>query len=273
MKKIIAAVDFSPASKNAAYYAADLAVQLNADLLLANVIEIPVGIGEMPETGYAIDNMIVDSEKELVTLTAELVKHVNNKIAIDTSTPIGSVSYSLHELAKRENAFCIVMGADSMTTAEHLMMKNHALAAAHSVTTPVLIIPPQTSFKEIRSVVLASDLKGYENISTLQVLKNLLRLFKVKLDVLNVVEGDQPASESVTGSRTLLNELCEFNPEYHFINNDDIKQGIEDYVDRNHSDLLITMPGRHGLFNGLFHKSESKQLIRQPHVPVLSIYK
>lgn len=273
MKKIIAAVDFSPASKNAAYYAADLAVQTNADLLLVNVAEIPVGIGEMPGTGYVIDKMFADAEKELRALSAELAKHVDDKIKISTSAPIGSVTHSLHELAKKENAFCIVMGADSMTAAEHLLVKNHALAVAHSLTTPVLIIPPQTSFKEIRSVVLASDLRGYENISTLQVLKNWLRLFNVRLDVLNVVEGAEPTSESATCSRTLLNELSEFNPEYHFIDNDKVKQGVEDYVDQNHSDLLVTMPGRHGFFNGLFHKSESKQLIREPHVPVLSIYK
>jgi nucleotide-binding universal stress UspA family protein len=273
MKKIIAAVDFSPASKNAAYYAADLAVQINADLLLVNVVEIPVGIGEMPGTAYVLDNMIADSEKELQTLSAELAEHANNKIKITSSTSMGPVTHALHELAKKENAFCIVIGTDSMTAAEHLLVKNHALAAAHSVTTPVLIVPPQTSFKGIRTVVLASDLRGYENIITLQILKNWLRSFKVKLDVLNVVQGGQAVPENVTGSRTLLNELFEFNPEYHFIDNNKVNQGVEDYVDRNHSDLLVTMPGRRSFFNGLFHKSDSKQLIREPHVPVLSIYK
>jgi len=273
MKKIIAAVDFSPASINAAHYAADLAAQINAELLLANVVEIPMSMVGMPETSYAIDNVIQDSEQELLVLSTELTEHTNNKVKITTSTPAGSVAYSLQELAKKENAFCIVIGTDSMTAAEHLFVTNHALAAAHGVNIPVLIIPPHTSFKEIKSVVLASDLRGCENIRALQILKEWLRAFNIKLDVLNVVDGVQPTSEGVTYSSTLLNELSEFDPEYHLIDNDKVKQGVEDYTDQHHTDLLVTMPGRRGFLNGLFHKSESKRLIQRPHVPVLSIHK
>jgi len=273
MKKIIAAVDFSSVSKNAAYYAADLASQINAELLLANVVEVPMSMVGMPETSYAIDNVIEDSEQELLQLRTELAKHVNDRVKITTCNLAGSVAYSLQELAKKENPFCIVVGTDRMTAAEHLLVRNHALAAAQSVNIPVLIIPPETSFKEITSVVLASDLRGCENIRALQTLKDWIRPFNIKLDVLNVVDGVQPTSEGVTCSRTLLNELSEFNPEYHFIDNNKVKEGVDNYIDQHHSDLLVIMPGRHGFVDGLFHKSESKRLIQNPPVPVLSIHK
>jgi len=273
MKKIIAAVDFSSVSKNAAHYAADLAAQINAELLLANVVEIPISMVGMPETSYAIDNVIEDSEQELLLLSTELAKYVKGRIKISTCNLAGSMAYSLEELAKKENAFCIVIGTDSMAAGEHLLVRNHALAAAHGVNIPVLIIPPETSCKEIKSVVLASDLRGCENIRALQTLKDWIRPFNIKLDVLNVVDGTQPTSESVTCSRTLLNELSEFNPEYHFIDNNKVKEAVEDYIDQHHSDLLVIMPGRHGFLDGLFHKSESKRLIQRPHVPVLSIHK
>src|ERR1700693_2298281 len=113
MKTIIAAIDFSPASRNAACYAADLALRVNAELLLVNVVSIPVTIGEVPESGYVLDKMIDDSEKELLTLSTELAKRVKNKIKIRASTPVGSVAYSLQEQAKAEKALCIVMGTDS----------------------------------------------------------------------------------------------------------------------------------------------------------------
>lgn len=271
MKLIIAAVDFSPASLNAAYYAADLAVQINAELLLVNVVELPVTIAEFGESGYAWDKMIDSSEKELLTLRNELTKHVNNKIEINITVPVGSVAYSLQEEAKRERAFCIVMGSDSMTAAEHLLVKNHALAAIHSVSIPVLIVPHGMLFKDIRKVVLAADLQDFENSNTLNFLKEWLRIFKAKLDVVNVVESSQPPPETVTGSHTLQYELSEFDPEFHFIYESDLKQAIEGYIEQNHPDLLVTMPGKYGFFTGLFHKSQSKQLIRQPHIPVLSI--
>jgi nucleotide-binding universal stress UspA family protein len=48
MKKIIAPVDFSVVSKNAALYAANMAAFLNLPLVLMHVTELPVSYGEVP---------------------------------------------------------------------------------------------------------------------------------------------------------------------------------------------------------------------------------
>ena len=48
MKTILVATDFSPAALNAANYAADMALAINADILLLHVYQIPVVYLEVP---------------------------------------------------------------------------------------------------------------------------------------------------------------------------------------------------------------------------------
>jgi nucleotide-binding universal stress UspA family protein len=272
MRTIIAAIDFSPASRNAAHYAAHLALALNAELLLMNIVQVPVILTEVPFPASVFDEMVDDSGRELLQLKDELTKEVGNKIKIRTETPVGTVSHSLQEAAKEENAFAIVMGEDNITIVEHLFNEDHVLAAVNRISIPVLIVPERTAYKTINRVVLATDLREPGNLKPLQILKEWLKIFKSKLDIVNVVKKSQPQPENVTGSISLQNELEQFNPQFHFIYEDKIKEGIDDYLKQNLPDLLVTIPGKYGFFSGLFHESKSKQLIRHPLIPVLSIH-
>ena len=271
MKTVIAAIDFSPASRNAARYAADLAVSLKADLLLVNVVEMPVTIGEVPQSGYALDQIVNDSERELIMIKDELVKYVADKIDVDITVPVGSITYSLQEEARQENACCLVLGTDSLTPAEHLLIKNHALATVRSVSVPVLIVPPGSSFTTIKKIVLAVDLNNIEKIPGLNSLKEWMKAFSADLDIVSVVKGGESKAIAVARSHALKHEFAEFHPEFHFIYEDEVKKAIDTYIQKNDPDMLVTLPGNYSFFSGLFHKSQSKRLIRETRIPVLAI--
>ena len=50
MKTIIAPTDFSTVSANACFYAANLAADIKADLVLLHIMELPVSVAEYPVT-------------------------------------------------------------------------------------------------------------------------------------------------------------------------------------------------------------------------------
>jgi len=272
MRTIIAAVDFSPASKNAAHYAAQLAQALNAELLLINIVPVPVVIAEISVSASVFDEMVDDSEKELLKLKDELTREVANKIKIRTEMPVGSVSNLLLEATREEKAFAIVMGTDATTGIGHLFNEDHALAAINRIPVPVLIVPEQTTYKPIKKMVLAVELTESDRTTPLRILKEWMNILKPQLDIINVTQNSQFKPESIGSSIVLQNELEYFHPKLHFIYEDKIKKGIDDYIEQNHPDLLVTIPGDHGFFSGLFHQSKSKQLIRHPSIPVLSIH-
>jgi len=50
MKTIIAPVDFSPVSYNACIYAAHMAQDIKAELVLLHLMELPLAVAEFPVT-------------------------------------------------------------------------------------------------------------------------------------------------------------------------------------------------------------------------------
>ena len=66
--------------------------------------------------------------------------------------------------------------------------------------------------------------------------------------------------------------LVSLKPNYHFITDKDTDEGIIDFAEKNHIDLLIVLPKRHGLLDKLIYKSHTKQLVMHSHVPVMALH-
>jgi hypothetical protein len=66
--------------------------------------------------------------------------------------------------------------------------------------------------------------------------------------------------------------LKEFSPTYHFIENESFTAGINLFSEKNHIDLIITMPKKHGFFDSLFKKSHTKKLAFHSHLPLMVMH-
>ena len=73
MKTILMATDFSPAALNAANYAADMALAINADMLLLHVYQIPVTFSEVP-VAVNPEDMQWNAENEINKLKGQLIQ-------------------------------------------------------------------------------------------------------------------------------------------------------------------------------------------------------
>ena len=85
-------------------------------------------------------------------------------------------------------------------------------------------------------------------------------------------EGKNFKPETPEESMMLHSLLEDLNPHYHFIDHVDIEEGINDFVETNGIDLLITIPKKHKLLDSLFKNSSTKQLVTQSHVPVMCVH-
>ena len=103
MKTVIASTDFSAISLNAVNYAADLAVAINAELLLLNVVQIPVTIIEVPLTEMEYREMTEDASEDLAKLGDDLCMRTKDRINIHGKTMIGSVEHELKKYANIKN--------------------------------------------------------------------------------------------------------------------------------------------------------------------------
>ena len=71
MKTLLVATDFSPAATNAANYAADMALAINATVVLLHVYQMPVIYLEVP-VAYTEEEMRRDAQKNINRLKGEL---------------------------------------------------------------------------------------------------------------------------------------------------------------------------------------------------------
>ena len=105
-------------------------------------------------------------------------------------------------------------------------------------------------------------------------IKKLVKEFGAQLHVLHVnTDKDKMISdERIEGSEWLRDMLEEVKPEFHFMNKENIEDAVNEFAEKNNLDMLIIIPKKHGLLEGLFHKSHTKKMAMYTHVPVMSIH-
>jgi nucleotide-binding universal stress UspA family protein len=66
--------------------------------------------------------------------------------------------------------------------------------------------------------------------------------------------------------------LQDLHPRYHFLQKEDVVDAITEFSETNNLDLVIVIPKKHKLLEGIFHKSSSAGLVKHSHVPVIAIH-
>lgn len=271
MRTIIAPTDFSKISLNAVNYAADLSVAINAELVVLNVVQIPVTVSEVPLTEFEYEEMADAAEKELAELEEKLNERTSNKIKIHSRVIVGNIRFELKEMSKQKAPFAVVMGTRGAGLAERLFLGSHTIFAVNSLEYPVLVVPQDSVFRGIQKIAFASDLEELQSTRPLSLLKAWLETFNGTIDVVNICKSDRINVDEVPESLSLQNSLSDFSPQFHFIVNTNVEEGIYEFIEKSQPDILVVIPKKHGLLSGMFRKSRSTPLILHPHIPVLAI--
>ncbi|MEI9935046.1 MAG: universal stress protein [Ferruginibacter sp.] len=271
MKTIIAPTDFSYGSLNAVHYAADLAVAVNAELILVNIVSLPISVAEVPLTESVLNELEYDAEKELSNIKQQLLSYTNEKINIHSFSEFGTVEYELEEVCKLKTPFAVVMSTKNSMSLERFFLGSNTLGAVRHIPYPILVVPGTVSFKKIKKIALACDLENNITHETIIKIKEWISFFNASLDIINVTEKADIVVDSVPTSVGLQNQLAAFHPKFHFITKEKVEVGINEFVDENKPDLLIVIPKKRGFFENIFHKSHSTPLLLHSKIPVLAI--
>ncbi|MFT3703584.1 MAG: universal stress protein [Agriterribacter sp.] len=274
MKTIIIPTDFSPIAINATNYAIDMALAVNASILLFHVYQVPVAFTstEVAMPMIDINEMEKINVEKLEGVKRQLEHITSGKIKIDTELRMGVLSNELEDICKTVNPFAVVMGNKGAGVVERLLVGSSALSALKHIDAPVLIVPSGAIFKEIKKIGFACDFKHINEAMPADSIQLWAKTFNAELEILNVNEsGKHPASESKQ-KEILQGLLSETAPKFFFINNPDVEKGINEFAENNNVDLLIVIPRKHNLLESLFQKNHATELAFHSHIPILSIH-
>lgn len=270
MKTILVATDFSPAAFNAAEYAVEMAGMLHANVMLLHVCQMPVTYGEAPAIVNEGD-MINDAELELMKLKEQLQLKTGSNVEINTDVAVGLFFNELKRVCESISPYIVVMGCQGTSAADHLLLGSHAGYTVRHLWWPLITVPPGSKFGAIKKIGLACDLRNVLETTPVDEIKLLVHDFNAELHILNTgkqndLDPDMPELGALKGM------FIGLEPQYHFIINKDIDEGIMEYAINNNIDILLVLPKRHHLLDMLFHKSHTKNLVLHSHVPVMALH-
>lgn len=274
MKTIIAATDFSPVSLNAVNFAADMAQAIDASLLLFNAYNIPVTYADVPVMLVSIDEIKKSSEARLGKLKDEIIHVTSGKLKVYTEARMGNTVDELEGLCKKTQPFAVVMGAKGTSGIEKILFGSTALTAIRHLTWPVICVPPGKEYgKGIKKIGFACDFKEVQETTPVTFIKEIVKEFNAELHIINVDYKEKHFRPETPEQSFLLHHLLEdIKPQYHFINNPDTEDGIHEFAETNNLDLVIAIPKKHKLLEGIFKPSSTKQLVFQSHIPVMCMH-
>lgn len=260
MITVIVPTDFSATATNAARYAVQMLTgHYDAQLILLHAYE---KAAEAEAAQAALKNL-----KEELAGTGICKMET---ICEESDDFVGT----LERLARHRDAQLVVMGISGKSRIEQVLFGSNTLKMVERNVCPVLIVPPTAQFKHIKNVALTSDFKQVNTSIPVVPIKNVLKLFRPALHVVNVnSEIYVSLTEEYLEQRShMLTLFEEYQPEFYFIGTYDVLDTINQFVLDKNIDLLITVPRQRSALTSLFKSSTTKKLAYETAVPILAAH-
>lgn len=260
MQTVIVPVDFSETSLNAARYAVQLLTgHYGVNMILHHVYNKP---------GHA-----ADAGQQLEKLKADLLNTGVVKITI-LAEEGGDVIVELEKLARHQQADLIIMGITGRSAIGQTFIGSNTLKMVEKKVCPVLIVPPDAAYHDVKNVLLTSDFKNVQSTTPSVPIKKILKTFKPSFHIMNVDSEHYVAiTEEYQEERAKLKEMfSDFNPEFYFLGLPDVDEAINQFAHDKKIDFIIVIHKEQTLLSRLFVKSHTKQLAYHSSIPVLALH-
>ncbi|RYZ26982.1 MAG: universal stress protein [Chitinophagaceae bacterium] len=262
MKTIIVPTDFSTAAEHAALYAAELAKAMNASVLLLHVYQLPITMNDFPVMIVSADELKKNADAGLRRVQEEMQKKVSG-VNFEMESRMGDVVQEIENACADRDVVALVAGTKDLGSFERFLTGNTTLSIIKNCTYPVIAVPEDAVLKTPKRVALAVDLSHADEIPV-QKITELTQSLKAELHVVHVEQEGETKPE-----QALPDNLR--NATYHSFKDEDVAKGLAHFVADKAIDLVIVLPHKHNLYERIFFKGHTKDLIQSIPVPVLCI--
>ncbi|MBS1917043.1 MAG: universal stress protein [Bacteroidetes bacterium] len=274
MKKIIVPVDFSETSINAAHYAAGIANQVADSLLIL------YHVFENTEAGSDGTPLQRDDAGRKAVMEL-LLQSVKNDIANITDVQIDLAAEedndflkSLERYVRHNHIDVIVMGITDATRLSQIVWGSNTLHIIKKNIAPVIIVPSNARFTAAKNIGFICDLRETCKTIPLEPVRKMLEILGAKVHVVNINSEHyiEPARHFLEEKKKLDEMIGDFDPQYSFINMYDFVDAVDNFVESNNIDLLLTIPKNDSFFPNMLKTTHTAKLAYHSHVPVVAIH-
>lgn len=261
--RILVPTDFSLPSKKAVKYAAFLAEQLKADLIIFHALPLhSVWLEQEEKKSGAV------AEKKLQQVVEGVRKQVSSKVQVESLMvhrfPLNDV---VNDIVSDLKIDLIVMGTKGTSMRSDQVLGSFASGMIRHSTVPVIAVPDENRKKNIRKMVLCTDLNDMAD--EIREVVGYAKKFDAEVHVLYVPpakgNGQLPVS---------LNKLTSYRKIFfHEVKGKSAASGIEKFIKDHQADMVAMFTRKRSSWQRLLKPSLTEKLSFALEVPLFAFHK
>ncbi|MEL6561248.1 MAG: universal stress protein [Bacteroidota bacterium] len=271
IKKILFPTDFSENASNAFEHAKGITEKSGGELALLHVYDVPIAapLQVVIDEYETMESIAKDMQREALSKMDELLENEDDaSYEISKSAKSGEAEDVILDVAKENELDLVVMGTKGVTADRGLFMSSMTKSIVQKSYCPVLAIPEQAQYRQIKKIVYATDLK-HEEAPIIDYLVQFAKLYDAEVILLHVDNFEDTKQWSLEMLRNLKDQTNYDKIFYREVVVNDVIGGINDFADEYQVDLLAMTTMTSSLFDKLFHRSITKEVLLHTNLPLL----
>lgn len=277
---IFLATDYSKTVMNAERYAFEFAKNTNSTLIIVHVYEIPFSF-PVESSGYIRESdRLRKFELQKLKLHCETLAHSlkikQSELSWECLVLEGPVEKEIRNEANRTHPDLIITGTHHSSSFLKIFEGNHAWELIKKTSIPILSIPEDVLYTDIKKIVFATEYRKGE-ITGLKFLIKLAAKFDAELSILHIT--DDTISKEFENDlfhqfkTEVQNNVLNYKLNLKLVSATDITEGINKYCISNNTDWLVMSHSKKFIFEKLFMptKSITKEMTLNSNVPLLAV--
>ena len=265
MKKILFPTEFSAHAGQVFLYALDIAKKQKASVTLMHAYRVPINPStSMKEVGN-------QAMQELEDFADSNIPKEYQDVPVHFIAEMGFPAEAILKVSEEEEMDLIVMGMKGKTNKLESYFGSVALDVTNQTDRSVFLVPTTNRFKPIKEIAYAFDFKMADLLG-LQRVNELLGRMKASITCIHFNE-DKSRKGKVRKMTAFLIDLFDNHLVYNsisFFNKEGVfEEGIQDYITKTGTDLLITQTHTRNWKFRFVDPGSSDKIARKINIPML----
>lgn len=271
LKQILFPTDFSEPAKGAFLYALKVAKEIGANIIVLHSYRGDFGVPVPEVMAYQMLEARKEEAEHKMAAFAKLASDCGfNDVSIRTVVEMGLAMDVIvdYTATQEENIDLIIMGTKGEHNVTEVIFGSVTTGVIANATCPVLAIPEGANYKDIKTIVYATDFKS-DTLDSVKEAATIAALFDAELHCVRVDTKKKDGSSEMTAFNELIAQLPQSPIRLAEISSDTIAHGLDVYVHEQGIQLILMSRPQRGLFESIFHRSVTKQVALHSTIPLL----
>ena len=274
MKTILVPTDFSTCSNNAVNYAIGLAEKFNSKIIIHHSCHLPTLTIEAPFEEITEDQIFSAAKTNIKDYFNN--KNLNNlKIEIEENISFGLAVDNIVSISKNKNIDLIVMGTKGASNIEELMLGSNTSSVMEKAPCPVIAVPQNAEYKDIKKMVFATDYQE-NDILSISFLSNIAKKYNSEILVVHesvVTQTDNLERDLFKKFKNdVLENVSYENISFKLIIGFDLSKDLNLILEENNADILAISTRKRNIFIKFFERSLTKKMTHHTKIPIIAFH-